>query len=295
MTGPTFSVIIATKGRPDDLEGTLASLRLCDPAPSEVIVVDGDEDRSAESVATAAARSGLAALRYFHNEPGLTRQRNRGVSEVVGDIVVFLDDDVDVEPGLFGVFERAYRDPAVVGATGVVVEQGERSFGNKRSLVRRLLIPGEEGRMTSFGYPRRVQDESVERDVEFMQGCLMSGRRTAVENVGFDEALPGYGLAEDEDFSYRLSRVGRLRFMPDAVVDHKNTGFRSTGTRPFNRDVVVNRTYLFRKNFERTATARIQFAVLILILLGHRLLNREWSGARGLLEGSRMAWRARHD
>jgi glycosyltransferase involved in cell wall biosynthesis/GT2 family glycosyltransferase len=291
---PSFSAIIATKGRPGDLAQTLASLSRADPAPMEVLVVDGDEGRSAEAVVEAARSSGGGpSLRYVHSAPGLTLQRNRGVREARGDIMVFLDDDVDVDTSLFTALERAYRDPEVVGATGRVIEGGERRFGNKRSAVRRLLFRGEEGTLTRFGYPRRLQDLDRERDVELMQGCLMSGRREIVEEVGFDEHLTGYALAEDEDFSYRLSRVGQVRYLPDAIVDHKNTGFRSTGTRRFNRDVAVNRTYLFRKNFRRTPLARLQFAGLILVLVAHRALNGEWEGVRGLFEGSLEAWRDR--
>lgn len=291
---PSLSAIIATKGRPGDLAQTLASLSRADPAPMEVLVVDGDEGRSAEAVVEAARSSGGGpSLRYVHSAPGLTLQRNRGVREARGDIVVFLDDDVHVDTSLFTALERAYRDLEVVGATGRVIEGGERRFGNKRSAVRRLLFRGEEGTLTRFGYPRRLQDVDRERDVELMQGCLMSARREIVEEVGFDEHLTGYALAEDEDFSYRLSRVGRVRYLPDAIVDHKNTGFRSTGTRRFNRDVAVNRTYLFRKNFRRTPLARLQFAGLILVLVAHRGLNGEWEGVRGLLEGSLEAWRDR--
>ena len=290
----SFSAIIATKGRPDDLAQTLASLSQADPPPLEVLVVDGDEGRSAEAVVAAAESSDEAPpLRYVHSGPGLTLQRNRGVREARGDIVVFFDDDVEVDTSLFAALERAYRDPAVVGAAGRVIEGGERRFGNKRSAVRRLLFRGGEGTFTRFGYPRRLQDLDSERDVELMQGCLMSARREVAEEVGFDEQLPGYALAEDEDFSWRLSRVGRVRYLPDAVVDHKNTGFRSTGTRGFNRDVVVNRTYLFRKNFPRTPLARLQFGGLILVLVAHRALNGEREGVRGLLEGSLAAWRDR--
>ena len=290
----SFSAIIATRGRPADLAQTLSSLSRADPAPMEVLVVDGDEGRSAEEVVKAANSSGAGpSVRYLHSAPGLTLQRNHGAREARGDVVVFLDDDVEVDTALFAALERAYRDPAVVGATGRVIEGGERRLGNKRSAVRRLLFRGEEGTLTRFGYPRRLQDLDRERDVELMQGCLMSGRREIVKEVGFDERLTGYALAEDEDFSYRLSRVGWVRYLPDAVVDHKNTGFRSTGTRGFNRDVAVNRAYLFRKNFRRTPLARLQFGGLMLLLVAHRALNAEWEGVRGLVDGSRAAWRDR--
>jgi GT2 family glycosyltransferase len=287
-----FSVVIATKGRPADLARTLARLAACEPGPAETIVVDGDPGRSAEPVV--AETPPRLAVRYVESEPGLTRQRNLGVREAGGDVVVFLDDDVDVDRGLFAALERGYRDPHVVGATGHVIEAAERRFGNKRSVVRSLVLGGgREGTMTSFGYPRRPQRHDRELDVEFMQGCFMSGRRDEVARVGFDEQLDGYALAEDEDFSYRLSRVGRVRYLPEAVVHHRNTGFRSAAARELGRAVVVNRAYLFRKNFRRTLRARLGFAALVLVLVAHRAVNREWQGVRGLFEGSLEAWRAR--
>jgi GT2 family glycosyltransferase len=121
----------------------------------------------------------------------------------------------------------------------------------------------------------------------------MSARREAAAQVRFDESMGGYALAEDEDFSYRVSRLGRVRYVPEIVVEHRKLGFGSQDARRFGRLVVVNRTYLFRKNFRRTPLARLQFGLLVALLVGHRLANREWSGARGLLEGAVLAWRAR--
>jgi GT2 family glycosyltransferase len=177
-----------------------------------------------------------------------------------------------------------------------VIDRSYRRFGGMRSRARRFLPGGgREGSLTRFGYPRRIQDETREHDVEYMLGGLMTARREAAAGVRFDEQLTGYGLAEDEDFSYRLSRLGRIRFLPQASVVHMNVGLggKTAGARTFNRMVVVNRAYLFRKNFRRTPLARIQFAMLVGVLLVHRALNREWSGILGLLEGSVEAWRHR--
>lgn len=290
-----FSVVIATKGRPDALRATLRSLERCEPEAAELIVVDGDPAGSARAPLQELDRAnGHSTTRYVAAEPGLTRQRNLGARTAAGDVVVFLDDDVEVDPGLFGALARGYSDPGVVGATGLVVERSGRRVADKTSRLRRLLLSSRgEGTMTRFGYPRRLPESSAERDVEFMQGCLMSARRELVQRVGFDERLTGYGLAEDEDFSYRLSKLGRIRYLPDAAVMHKNTGFGTADQRSFNRTVVVNRAYLFRKNFRRTPLARAQFALLVLVLLLHRALNREWRGMVGIGEGALQAWRDR--
>jgi hypothetical protein len=79
----------------------------------------------------------------------------------------------------------------------------------------------------------------------------------------------------------------------DIVVEHRKLGFGSADERRFGRLVVINRAYLFRKNFEQTPLARAQFGLLVAMLVGHRVVNREWRGARGLLEGAGQVLRGR--
>ena len=287
-----FSVVIPTMRREAILEATLASLERCDPPPYEVIIVDSDDDGSSQPVVTAFDHAVSPAVRYVRTTPSLTRQRNIGIDDASGDVILFLDDDVSIEPDLFARLEEAYNDPDVVGVTGLLIEPDSRRLGGPASPFRRLLPGGgREGTFTRYGYPRYVRTFDRPHDVEFMPGCFMSARRDLAAQVRFDEHMGGYALAEDEDFSYRLSRLGRIRYVPEIVVRHRKLGFGSQNARRFGRLVVVNRTYLFRKNFRRTPLTRLQFGMLIAMFVGHRIVNREWSGVRGLLEGSVQAWR----
>jgi GT2 family glycosyltransferase len=211
-------------------------------------------------------------------------------------VVVFFDDDVRLPSDLFAKLERAYADPTVVGATGWVTEPQPIRAGGPASLLRRFAVAGSRkhaGRFTRYGYPRYVVAEDTVDEVEFMPGCFMSARRQLAAQVRFDENLGAYALAEDEDFSYRLSQRGRLLYLHDVVVVHDKMGFRSYDSRSLGRLVVKNRAYLFRKNFPQTPLARLQFWLLLMKLVGHRALNREWSGALGVLEG--MATLARRE
>jgi GT2 family glycosyltransferase len=132
-----------------------------------------------------------------------------------------------------------------------------------------------------------------------MLGSFMSARLDAARGVRFDErldeGLDGYALMDDEDFSYRLSRAGRIRYLPAASVVHHGMGVAARGARAreFNRAVVATRAYLFRKNFRRTPLARLQFGLLVAVLAVHRTVNGEWDGVRGLVDGSVEAWRRR--
>jgi len=283
-----FSVVIPTKGRLAPLRKTLESLREADPLPDEVFVIDADEESSARQLVLE-LQDGRLPVHYVHTEPSLTMQRNVGIDRASGDVLVFLDDDVSLTKDLFAKLERAYADDDVVGATGWVIEPHAQRIGGPRSVLRRLALPGSRrspGRFTRYGYPRYVVIADGPCDVEFMPGCFMSARRRAAEQVRFDEHLGAYALAEDEDFSYRLSRLGRVVYLPDVVVVHEKLGFRSFDSRDFGRLVVRNRAYLFRKNFPQTPAARLQFGMLLAMLVGHRLLNREWRGALGVLEGT---------
>ena len=289
-----FSVVIPTMRREQILADTLASLESCDPPPDEVIVVDSDEAGSSRPVVTAFDQAFSRAVRYHQTAPSLTRQRNLGIDDSSGDVVVFLDDDVSVPTRLFERLQDVYDDGSVVGATGKIVEPDDhRRLGPLSPLRRSLLGRGREGTFTRYGYPRYLGDVERPRDVEFMRGCFMSARRDLAAAVRFDEQLGGYALAEDEDFSYRLSRVGRIRYAPEIVVQHRKLGFGSQDPRRLSRLVVVNRAYLFRKNFPGTAPARAQFVLFVGMLVAHRIANRQWRGAQGVLEGARDAWRTR--
>jgi len=276
----TFSVIVATLGRPERLDRSLQAIAALAPGPDEVVVVDGSADGSAAPVAAA------AGARYVASPPGLTRQRNAGLAAARSDVVVFLDDDAALEPDALAVLAEVYADRDVVGATGRVEEPASHRIGGQRSGVRRLLRGRrQEGTFMACGYPRRVVVGAEAIDVEQMPGCFMSARLEPARATRFDERLPGYALAEDEDFSYRLSRLGRVRYDPRAVVHHDNSGFAGRDRRAFGRTVVVHRWYLLHKNFAPTPFARLQFAALVVVFVVHRLLNRDLAGVRGLLAG----------
>jgi GT2 family glycosyltransferase len=280
-----FSVVIPTLDRPEILRRTLLSLADCDPPPDEVIVVDASEGGSAEPVVEKVGKEG-SGWRYLTGPAGSSHQRNVGIEATTGDVVVFADDDVVFDPRVFEALERAYADPSIVGATTKVVESHDRAVGRKDSPLRRLLPGGgQDGTFTRFGYPRYLTRLDEERDVEFMPGCFMSARRAAALEVRFDENLTGYALMEDEDFSYRLSRLGRVLYLPGVTVHHLKTGFATHDRRAFSRKVIVNRSYLFKKNFPQTPAARAQFVLFVAGLFIHRLINRDWAGLRGLIDG----------
>jgi glycosyltransferase involved in cell wall biosynthesis len=287
------SVLIPTLGRPQLLADTLVTMASLATAPDEVVVVDGDPDRSAQSVLESAALPSCTDRRYLATPRGAALQRNRGLAACTGDIVLFLDDDALLDPASLGLLESAYADPAVVGATGTVIQSKQHRIDRDSSLRRLLPGGGRPGTFTRFGYPRYLGKNDRPRSVEFMMGCFMSARREHALDVGFDEHLTGSAIAEDEDFSFRLSRRGRIAFVPEARCHHRLAA-PYDDERAAARATVVNRAYLFRKNFRPTLLARAQFGLLLGLLLGHRLLNRRWDSAAGIVDGMAAVARGEH-
>ena len=286
-------MIVATLRRPHLLGETLENVCGLARPPDELIVVDGDAARSAEPVVRAAAGSGaVPRVQYLTSGTGLTRQRNRGLAACDGDVVVFLDDDVQVAADALARLEEAYADdPSLVGATGHVTQPRQHRVDRESRLRRLLPGGGREGTFTRFGYPRYIRRVDEPHDVEFMPGCFMSARRDAALAVGFDEAITGSGLGEDEDFSRRLSHLGRIAYVPDARVHHKLAPSHDDDSRAAARIALVNRAYLFEKNFTPTLLARLEFGVLVAMMLVHRLVNADVAAARGLLDGVAVAVR----
>ena len=187
-----FSVVIPTMRREQILAETLASLESCDPPPDEVIVVDSDDAGSSQPVVTAFDQAFSRAVRYHQTPPSLTRQRNLGIDDSSGDVVVFLDDDVSVPARLFaqlagglrrrerGRSDRQGRSSPMITAASVLSLRSVAFFsaGAGRAPSPGTAIPATSGMLER------------PRDVEFMKGCFMSARRDAADDGSLRRA-PG--------------------------------------------------------------------------------------------------------
>jgi glycosyltransferase involved in cell wall biosynthesis len=109
MTGKRLSVVIPTYNRRERLGRVLAALEQQDASPHdfEVIVVDdGSTDGSSEWLATRPTKFQLRAIRLANGGPA--RARNAGVELAIGEIILFIDDDVEPVPCLVSEHLRSH-------------------------------------------------------------------------------------------------------------------------------------------------------------------------------------------
>jgi len=154
MAGSEICVCIATHRRPQLLEKLLTSLvKQKEAPPFEVVVVDNDAGRSAESVA--AKFKGQLSLTYLV-EPvrGLARVRNRTVAASASKFLALIDDDHSACPGWLAAHYRvaAQTDAAIVsGRIDVLFEENVPDFIRNCGLFNRTRYA--DGAPVPWHYP----------------------------------------------------------------------------------------------------------------------------------------------
>ena len=294
---PRVSVIIPTYNRPEDLRTTLESVVCQSNRPVEVIVVDDSSDSRTQELLcrmTGMFAAQFVELKYLRggNVRSLPCARNIGVEASGGDIVVFLDDDVTLEPNYIEEVLNAYSlHPSAKGVQGYWAGRIELSgraklidqYGKFFSLfhfVRKecKVLPSFEGT-----YPLNLE-EAIPCD--WLSGCDQSYVRFVFARLKFDERLRSYAPGgEDIDFSMRVNREypGSLFITPRARLTHRSSAVSRTPSRNLIFMRSVYKKYFFYKNIEPSLRNKIVFlwssigitVMFMLIALVHVKLSRD--------------------
>ena len=231
------AVIIATKGRPQEVSVLLETLDLQTVLPDVIVVSTCDASDIEQNIV------GKRNLHILFGPAGLPAQRNRALSLIrdSADIVVFFDDDFI--PSRFWIerIQLLFATLADVGTvTGRVLADGVTAGGlpktegqsivNKADLSEKMPTPSTYSTQINSPY-----------------GCNMAFRIKNIEGLMFDERLALYGWLEDLDFGLRAGMRGGM-ISTDLVwgVHLGVQGARSSGIR-FGYSQVVNPWYLMKK------------------------------------------------
>lgn len=219
----TFSVVIATYTRAALLDECLQHLARLKFAPSdEVIVVDNGSTDETEDIVRKHQRTFQVPVRLLYEAtPGKSHALARALEVATGDVLAFLDDDVNVEPDWLDVIRQTMSDPEIALMGGRVVPRWEPSVPEwMRALSAqpsRLWAP-----LGLLEYP----DGVVQLGPRTVLGANMAVRRTVFEAVGGFAThvgkLRGTLLSgEDHELCLRVQRAGfRAVYVPQAVVHH---------------------------------------------------------------------------
>jgi glycosyltransferase involved in cell wall biosynthesis len=188
--------------------------------PVECIVADnGSTDGSADLVRRRAATGGGRLKLIEEPRTGVSRAKNAGARAASGDVLIFLDADSRMAPGLARAVAVAYAAGSPVGSIRVLADGG--------SWVDRAFF-----RMMEFGKVRlgiRAQ----------MLYCVA---KLFHELNGFDEELL---LGEDVDFLSRAAAHLRSERLPP--VTHVTTGEILTSTRRLAKNHHLGMVLMFAR------------------------------------------------
>ncbi len=200
---PSASIIVPTRGRPDYLAVALASIAPQAGEAEVLVVEDGPPGRCAE----VAARHG-AAYRSLGARHGLNVARNAGLRASTGPLVVYVDDDVAVDPGwLAALLAAAAAAPEVDVFTGPIRARLEgrapHACGREGPPITALDLGPADGW------------------APHAWGANMAIRRRAFAAAGeFDESRSGGG--DEEEWQRRHG--GPIRYVAAAGLDHRRAG-----------------------------------------------------------------------
>jgi glycosyltransferase involved in cell wall biosynthesis len=262
----SVSVVIPTRDRPDLLRRCIESVAAQDLRPREVIVMD-DGTLDVSSLRAFCESCGLPLIHRAKGTPGTCASRNQGASAARGDYVLFLDDDVVLDPGYVRAVVRAFAEDRAGTLGGVGGSMEEPPAGSSRAarglfrLLRLLFLLESRtpGRVLPSGFRTQARRTAVARDVEILSTSNSCYRRVVIDAVQFDERLDrlsGYAYGEDVDFSYRVSRRWRLRVIPEATGRHLCAPPHFVSRRRLERIYLIHH-YLFLKRVLGRTPARV--------------------------------------
>lgn len=272
-------VIVATKGRPQEVSNLLDILTQQTVLPDLIVV------SACEPADVAALPPGGANVEVVFGPPGLPAQRNRALSKVRAkfDIVIFFDDDfIPSRYWIEGVGTLLTAQPDVACVTGLVLHDGVKTGGLAWS-EGHSIVGSKDANVKLTAHPYTVNDRQPP------YGCNMAFRAASIADLTFDERLVLYGWLEDRDFS---SRVGARMIWTDAVwgVHLGTISGRSSGL-SFGYSQMVNPLYLVKKGTMKPLDAcstglRALAANTVGSLLPNSRIDR-----RGRLQGNLIAFK----
>ncbi len=243
--GPSVSVIVPCFNGAETV-GRLVDALLRQDYPAELIFVD---DGSADGTAARIRERGGEGVRMIAHASnrGRAAARNTGIAAASGEVLLFLDMDMEPEPGFVRAHAEIHRRPGVIGAVSRPVLEGLDPDDPYHQYLRtrRGAAGVGPGKPLPFRY--------------FIIGYT-SVRAEAVRAVGgFDERFT-YG--EDIDFAYRLARAypGGLFYCERAVVRHHAHGDLDGRLAKLREFAARNLPLLHIKHPDLGADANLDFA-----------------------------------
>ncbi|WP_263971729.1 hormogonium polysaccharide biosynthesis glycosyltransferase HpsO [Leptolyngbya ohadii] len=273
---PFISVIIPTYEREAILCESIASVLEQDYPHFEILVVDQTRQHHLDTEAYLQEMDAIGKIRWLRvcwaSLPGA---RNYGVRQSNGEIILFLDDDVQLPPGFLAAHARNYDRPEVGAVAGRIFDRMKLADAQPGLTIEDL--PPEAMDPGIAWYHLDLVHTIKPQQVLTARGCNMSFRKTLFTQHGiwFDERFRGSAVREESDFCLHIRRTGLIIWYdPDAHLVHlgeENGGCHDISTRSLQYQVSFyhNHFLMLLKNLTFWQGCRLSARLFDCHVLGH--------------------------
>jgi glycosyltransferase involved in cell wall biosynthesis len=211
MASPFISVIIPTYGREQPLVKSIEDVLKQDYPQFEVLVVDQTPTHEPDVSAFLEAQSRSGKIQWIKLDwASLPGARNYAVRRAQGDVMLFLDDDVELPDGFLAAHAQNYSRPEIGAVAGRVLDR--MKLGDFEPGLEIEQLPPEAMDPGIAWYHINLVHTTQPQQVLSARGCNMSYRREVFfqHNIWFDERFRGSAVREESDFCLHLRASGLM-------------------------------------------------------------------------------------
>ncbi|MEH2313489.1 MAG: hormogonium polysaccharide biosynthesis glycosyltransferase HpsN [Nostoc sp.] len=220
---PLVTVVIPTYGREEALQDSIVDVLKQDYPNFEVLVVDQTPKHQPEIQAYLEEMVGAGKIKWLRLDwASLPGARNYAVRRSSGEIILFIDDDVQLTPELLTAHAKNYlQNPEVGAVAGRVFDR--MKLGDSGGDLQIEYLPPEAMDPGIAWYHIDLVHTIKPQQVLTARGCNMSFRREIFTKYGlrFDERFGGSAVREESDFCLRVRQTGyKIWYDPEAHLVH---------------------------------------------------------------------------
>ncbi|MBD2666116.1 glycosyl transferase family 2 [Richelia sinica FACHB-800] len=220
---PLISVVIPTYRREKLLVDSIVDVLKQDYPHFEVLVVDQTQNHEPETQAFLEEMANTGKIKFFRLDwASLPGARNYAVRRAAGEIVLFIDDDVQLVPGFLAAHAQNYvQNPEIGAVAGRVFDR--MKLGDSGGGLEIEYLPPAAMDPGIAWYHIDLVHTTKPQQVLTARGCNMSFRREIFTQYGlkFDERFRGSAVREESDFCLRIRQTGyKIWYDPQAYLVH---------------------------------------------------------------------------
>ncbi|MBD2625436.1 hormogonium polysaccharide biosynthesis glycosyltransferase HpsN [Trichormus variabilis] len=262
---PLISVVIPTYRREKLLQDSIVDVLKQDYPHFEVLVVDQTQTHEPETQAFLEEMSAAGKIKLMRLDwASLPGARNYAVRRSQGEIILFIDDDVELEPGFLSAHVKNYlQNPEIGAVAGRVFDR--MKLGDSGGKLEIEYLPPEAMDPGIAWYHIDLVHTTKPQQVLTARGCNMSFRSEIFTKYGlrFDERFRGSAVREESDFCLRVRKTGyKIWYDPAAHLVHlgeETGGCHDISMRSLNYQITFyhNHFLLGLKNLTFTQALRL--------------------------------------